>query len=66
VQTLATYLRYTHAVSYNRLSSMFKEIYSLNISEGGLACLNKERLEPEVEEILSRLLSSRIICSDEG
>ena len=28
-------------------------------------CLNKERLEPEVEEILSHLLSSRIICSDE-
>ena len=48
---------------------MFKEIYNLDISKGGLANLFKqvkERLEPEVEEILSCLLSSRIICSDEG
>jgi hypothetical protein len=42
VQTLATYFRYTHAISYNRLSSMFKEIYNLDISEGGLANLFKQ------------------------
>jgi transposase len=68
VQTLATYLRYTHAISYNRLSSMFKEIYHLDISEGGLANLFKqvkERLDPEVEKILARLRTSRIVCSDE-
>ncbi len=63
VQTLATYFRYTHAISYNRLSSMFKEIYHLDISEGGLANLFKQvknRLDPQVEEILSRLRRSRI------
>lgn len=68
IQTLATYLRYNHAISYNRLASIFKEIYNLDISEGGLANLFKrvnERLEPQVEEILSRLRSSRIVCSDE-
>ena len=68
IQTLATYFRYTHAISYNRLSSLFKEVYSLDISEGGLANLFKQvknRLEPQVEEILSRLRSSRIVCSDE-
>ncbi len=63
VQTLATYFRYTHAISYNRLSSMFKEIYHRDISEGGLANLFKQvknRLYPQVEEILSRLRRSRI------
>jgi len=68
IQTLATYFRYAHAISYNRLSSLFKEIYHLEISEGGLAKLFKRvnnRLEPEVEKILTRLRSSRIVCSDE-
>ena len=47
---------------------MFKEIYSLDISEGGLANLFKQvknRLDPKVEEILSRLRGSRLVCSDE-
>ena len=68
VQTLATYFRYAHAISYNRLSSLFKEIYNLEISEGGLANLFKQvnnRLESEIAKILTRLRSSRIICSDE-
>ena len=68
IQTLATYFRYAHAISYNRLSNLFKEIYNLEISEGGLANLFKQvnsRLEPEVEKILTRLRNSRIVCSDE-
>jgi transposase len=68
VETLATYLRYNHAISYNRLSNLFREMYHLEISEGGLANLFKrvnKRLEPQVEEILSRLRSSRVVCSDE-
>ncbi|MDM8568719.1 hypothetical protein QUF50_04240, partial [Thiotrichales bacterium HSG1] len=40
VEAIATYQRYAHSISYNRLSSMFKEIYHLDISEGGLANLN--------------------------
>lgn len=47
---------------------MFKEIYHLDISEGGLANLFKQvknRLDPEVEKILARLRASRIVCSDE-
>jgi transposase len=54
VEAIATYQRYAHSISYNRLSSMFKEIYQLDISEGGLANLFKRvknRLDPEVERI---------------
>jgi len=68
IQTLATYFCYTHAISYNRLSNLFKKVYNLDISEGGLVNLFKQvtnRIEPPVEEILSRLRSRRVICSDE-
>jgi len=39
VQSLATYFRYTHAISYERLAQLFGEVYHLDISEGGLANL---------------------------
>jgi transposase len=39
VQSLATYLRYTHAISYERLSALLAQVFSLDISEGGLANL---------------------------
>jgi len=68
VQSLATYLRYTHAISYERLSGLFAEVFGLGISEGGLANLFqavKGRLDDRVAEILTRLRSSRLICSDE-
>jgi hypothetical protein len=42
IQTLTIYFRYTHAISYNRLSTMFKEIYNLDISEGGVANVFKQ------------------------
>ena len=68
VQSLATYLRYTHAISYERLSALFAQVFGLGISEGGLANLFrvvKGRLDQRVAEILARLRSSRLICSDE-
>jgi transposase len=36
VQAPATYYRYTHAMSYERLSRMFDDLYNLPISEGAL------------------------------
>jgi len=39
VQSLATYYRYTHAISYERLSRLFGEVYNFSISEGGLSNL---------------------------
>jgi transposase len=68
VQGLATYFRYTHAISYERLSQLFGEVYHLPISEGGLANLFKRvkgRFDRRTEEILRRLRSSRLVCSDD-
>ena len=68
IQSLATYLRYTHAISYARLSALFTQVYGISISEGALANLLQRvntRLDHRVEEILARLRSSRLICSDE-
>jgi transposase len=68
VQSLATYLRYTHAISYERLSALFAQVFGLDISEGGLANVFrsvKGQLDQRVAEILTRLRSSRLICSDE-
>jgi transposase len=68
IQSLATYLRYTHAISYERLSALFTQVYAVSISEGALANLFKRvnmRLDDRVAEILTRLRSSRLICSDE-
>jgi transposase len=68
IERLATYLRYTHAISYRRLSAFFAEVCRVPISEGALANLFQRvhtRLDDRVAEILTRLRSSRLICSDE-
>lgn len=68
IQRLAPYLRSTHAISYERLSALVAQVYGVAISEGALATLFqlvKRRLDHRVEEILTRLRSSRLICSDE-
>jgi len=68
IQSLATYLRYTHAISYERLAALFTQVYGVPISEGALANLFqrvKTRLDDRVAEILTRLRSSRLIGSDE-
>lgn len=68
IEGLATYLRYTHASSYERLSALFAQVSGVPISEGALANLFrrvKSRLDDRVAEILTRLRSSRLIGSDE-
>ena len=69
IETLATYLRYSHAISYERLSALFGEVFGLSISEGALSNLFKKRvgirLFERTEEILERLRSSRLVMSDE-
>ncbi len=68
VESLVTYLRYTHAISYERLSGLLSQVFGLAISEGALANLLqrvKLRLDERVAEILERLRRSRLICSDE-
>src|SRR5256886_10691864 len=68
IEGLATSLRYPPAIGYERLSALFAQVYGVSISEGALAHLFqrvKSRLDDQVEEILTRLRSSRLICSDE-
>ena len=66
---LAIYLRFTHAISYRRLTQLFlQDSTALQISEGALDAM-LQRAEPsfdnEVAGILARRRCSRIICSDE-
>ena len=68
ILTLAIYLRYTHAISYRRLTLLLLHLYSLRISEGALDAMlqrAKPRFDNEVAGILARLRRSRIVCSDE-
>lgn len=68
IEQIATYCRYSHAISYQRLSKMMSEMFQVKISEGGLSNLFqrvKSRLDPQVQAILERLQQSRIVCSDE-
>jgi len=68
ILALAIYLRFTHAISYRRLTRLFLHLYALQISEGALDAM-LQRAKPcfdnEVAAILARLRRSRIVCSDE-
>jgi transposase len=68
IVALAIYLRFTHAISYRRLTQLFEHLFALRISEGALdAMLQRAKpcLDHEVTAILVRLRRSRIVCSDE-
>jgi transposase len=68
ILAMALYLRFTHAISYRRLTRLFVQLFALEISEGALDAAfrrAKPRFDDEVEAILARLRRSRIVCSDE-
>lgn len=68
IMSLITYLRYTHAISYRRLSQLLCQVFNLSISEGAIANLlevAKNRLNQSVEEIKVQLHQSKLVCSDE-
>lgn len=68
VASLVTYLRYSHAISYQRLSQLMSELYGLSLSEGAIANLLQRvqvQLEPAVTQIVNRLRSARLVGSDE-
>jgi transposase len=68
IVALAIYLRFTHAISYRRLTQVFLHLFALPISEGALdAMLQRARpcFDNEVAAILARLRRSRLVCSDE-
>jgi transposase len=68
IVALMIYLRFTHAISYRRLTQMMLHLYALQISEGALDAM-MQRAKPcfdnQLAAILARLRRSRIVCSDE-
>ena len=68
IVALAIYLRFTHAISYRRLSRLMAELFGLAISEGALDATFRRampRMDTEVGAILARLRRARVVCSDE-
>lgn len=68
IASVVTYLRYGHAVSYQRLSQLMGELYGVALSEGAIANLLKRvqtQLAAPVARIVERLRSARLVCSDE-
>ena len=68
IVAMALYLRFTHAISYRRLTHLFQNLYALRISEGALDAMlqrAKPRFDNEVLAILDRLRRSRVVGSDE-
>ena len=68
IVALAMYLRFVHAISYQRLSRLLLELFGLAISEGALdAAFRRGKLhfDADVAAILVRLRRARVICSDE-
>ena len=68
IGALAVYLRYGQIIPYRRLARLFGELWGLAISEGALAKLFRRvgpRFDAQVEAILARLRTSRMVCSDE-
>lgn len=68
IVALAMYLRFTHAISYQRLSRLLLDLFGLAISEGALDAAfqrAKPRFDAEIGAILARLRRARVVCSDE-
>lgn len=68
IVALAIYLRFIHAVSYERLVRLFRDLFGLAVSEGGLNAM-LQRAKPcfdrQVAAILARLRKARAVYSDE-
>jgi transposase len=64
----ALYLRYVHAISYQRLSRLFRDLFGIAVSEGALDSMfrrARRHFDREAAAILARLRRARVICSDE-
>jgi transposase len=68
IAALVTTMRYSHGISYSRMKQMLSEVFGLEISEGAIDNMLSRvqgQLEWSVDEILTKLRSARIVCSDE-
>ncbi len=68
IEGLAVYLRFCHAIGFERLSALLGEVFGVTISEGALANLFKRvkpRFDGQAATIAGRVVDSAIVCSDE-
>src|SRR3954466_14563406 len=68
ILAVALYLRFTHAISYRRLTRLFLHLFALRISEGALDAMfrrAKPRFDDAAAAILARLRRAQGVCSDE-
>ena len=68
IVALAMYLRFVHAISYQRLTRLLLDLFGLAISEGALDAAfrrGKPQFDADVAAILARLRRARVIYSDE-
>jgi hypothetical protein len=55
ILTLALYLRFTHAISYQRLTRLFLHLFALRISEGALDAMFRRAKPCFDNEVLTSL-----------
>ncbi len=68
LRAFALYLRFTHAISFERLSRLFSDLIGLDISEGALVNMlddSRQAFARQASLIRVRLLASTILGSDE-
>ena len=68
IVALAMYLRFSHAISYQRLSRLMLELFGLAISEEALDAAFRRAVpgfDAKVAAILTQLRRARVICCDE-
>lgn len=68
IVTLAMYLHFVQAISFERLVRAFRDMFGLTISEGALANMFsrvRSTFADQAADIRARLLASAVICSDE-
>lgn len=68
IRSLLAYLHHSHHVGFERLARMLKELFGLTISEGAIANAFRRmgtQLETACVAIKAKLLSARVIASDE-
>ena len=68
LEKLAIYLHHAHPLSYQRVQHIFRDLFSLKVSQGGLVNVVKrqqEKLQKAAETIREQVKKAEIIGSDE-
>lgn len=68
IHALAIYLKSFHALSYERLSGVFKDIFGLNVSEGAIMNMfarSRSGFHATAQAAKASLRTARVVASDE-